>query len=268
MPIGWSGYPNGQIPLSLMTQLAPILGIGGYAQPDAAEAFLRIARDFEAAVGIPLKFSEAYRGYQTQIELFTARYVRVQRVTGVYWDGDYWAKKPDVAAAAVPGSSNHGWALAFDFAWPLTSWSTVGQAWFRANESRYNFSSAQGVADGEPWHKVYIGPTPTTAGGGSVPIDNRTDDDEMLSPEAQAFIKAASLPVYEFFTIAGDTSGTFYLSINRAQSYALTKQMYNDYQYHFTNDLKISVPMRSAVKSPASFGPLIEGIPFPVRPKA
>lgn len=170
MSIGWSGYPNGQIPLGLMTQLSPLLGVGGYAQPDAANAFRRMAKDFEAAVGIPLKFSEAYRGLATQEGLFTDRYVRTNAVTGIYWQGSYWVKKPGVAAAAVPGTSNHGYAIAFDFAWPLTSWSTEGQAWFRANEARYNFSSAQGVADGEPWHKVYVGPTTTTSGGDAVEI--------------------------------------------------------------------------------------------------
>lgn len=170
MTIGWSGYPNGQIPLALMTQLSPILGVGGYAQPDAANAFLRMAKDFEAAVGLPLKFSEFYRPITVQEELFTDRYVRTSVNTGIYWQGSYWAKKPGVAAAAVPGTSNHGYAIAVDFAWPLTSWTTEGQAWFRANEARYGFSSAQGVADGEPWHKVYVGPTTTTSGGGAIDI--------------------------------------------------------------------------------------------------
>lgn len=179
MPIGWSGYPNGQIPLAMMTQLSPLLGVGGYAQPDAAAAFLRMAKDFEAAVGLPLKFSEFYRPITIQEELFTGRYVRTSVNTGLYWQGSYWTKKPGADPAAVPGTSNHGYAIAVDFAWPLTSWTTQGQQWFRANEARYGFSSAQGVADGEPWHKVYVGPTPTTAGGGSTPINQQEEDPTM-----------------------------------------------------------------------------------------
>lgn len=210
MPAGWSGHPNGQIPLSMLTQLSPILGSGGYAQTDAANAFRRMAAEFEAAVGTPLKFSEAYRSYETQVQLFTERYVRVNYNTGIYWDGSYWKIKPGVAAAAIPGRSNHGEALAFDFAWPLTSWSTQGQQWFRANEARFGFSSAQGVADGEPWHKVYVGPTPTVSGGGAVIIEQEAEEDMSTTPIVADVTKPAwGLGVPGWTYLRDDATGIF-----------------------------------------------------------
>ena len=171
MPAGWSGRPNGRIPLSMLTELRGDIGVSGYAQADAARAYQAIAAEFERAVGVPLAFSEAYRDYDRQV------YLRQLYLNG------------RGSPAAIPGTSNHGEALAFDFAYPMTSWSTKGQAWFRQNEARFGFSSAQGIADGEPWHKVYIGPTPTVAGGGATPIPERTDDDEMITPEAQQFVR-------------------------------------------------------------------------------
>jgi hypothetical protein len=64
------------------------------------------------------------------------------------------------------------------------------------------------------------------------------------------------MPKYELFKVVGDTSGTIYLSVNRAMRYPLTKQAFQDYQYYFANTLHIDVPVQSVV-SPASFGPLV-----------
>lgn len=160
MANNWSGQPNGRIPLAMMTELRDDLGAGGYAQTDAARAYQAIAAEFEEAVGVPLKFVEAYRDFAMQTTLRNA----------------YLSGTGNVAA--VPGTSNHGWGLAFDFAYPLTSWNTDGQAWFRANEARFGFSSAQGLADGEPWHKVYTGPTPTLAGLNASQIITPTPEQE------------------------------------------------------------------------------------------
>lgn len=161
MAENWSGYPNGKIPLSKMTQIVPALGVGGYAQPDAAIAYHAIAKAFQEAVGVPLKFVEAYRDIAGQ-----------ERADA--------AEKAGGPPAATVGTSKHGFGLAFDFAYPMTSWTTAGQKWFRANEARFGFSSAQGVADKEPWHKVYVGTT-TTAASTATPISTNTpeEDDDM-----------------------------------------------------------------------------------------
>lgn len=188
MTNNWSGSPSGYIPLSKMTRLRSDIGPGGYAQPDAALAYLAMAAEFERAVGVPLKFTEAYRDYATSVQLFVARYNRVARRTGIFWDGSYWMKKPGVAAAGIPGTSFHLEGLATDYAYPLTSWTTPGQAWFRANEARFGFSSAQGVADNEPWHKRYIGSTNTAAGTSGTPIEE--DDMAFTDP-----IKKSDSPV-------------------------------------------------------------------------
>lgn len=64
------------------------------------------------------------------------------------------------------------------------------------------------------------------------------------------------MPKYELFKVVGDTSGTVYLSVNRAMRYPLTQQAFKDYEFYFANTLHIDVPVQSVV-SPASFGPLV-----------
>lgn len=179
MADNWSGSPAGNIPLSKMTRLRSDIGPGGYAQPDAALAYLAMAPEFERAVGVPLKITEAYRDYATSVHLFVTRHTRVARRTGIFWDGSYWVLNPGQAPAGIPGTSFHLEGLAIDFAYPLTSWTTAGQKWFRANEARFGFSSAQGVADGEPWHKRFIGQTNTIAAHAATPITYKEDDDDM-----------------------------------------------------------------------------------------
>ena len=58
------------------------------------------------------------------------------------------------ALAAVPGTSNHGWALAVDLCGGINVAGTAEWRWMTANAGRYGF-----VEDTprEPWHWVYRG---------------------------------------------------------------------------------------------------------------
>lgn len=156
MANNWSGAPNGQIPLNKMVLLNPGLGVGGYLEPHAAQAW----RNIQAAAvnaGIYLSFNEGYRDLATQI------YYRNRYLAGTGYP------------AGIPGTSNHGYGLAIDINSPMTSWDTAAQRWWLANEAQYGWSSAQGRADNEPWHKVYVGSTDGAlpAGGGATPIITR-----------------------------------------------------------------------------------------------
>jgi hypothetical protein len=74
------------------------------------------------------------------------------------WNGQRWYQRPNTAVAAVPGTSNHGWALAIDTGEendtdvatdPLDN---VTLAWLVANEGRFGFSHE---LQSEPWHIRY-----------------------------------------------------------------------------------------------------------------
>lgn len=154
-------YANGRIPLAALTQVAP----GVYMQPDVAIRVARMGSAFLVAVGLPLKSIEGYRDFARQ----------------VFYRNEYLAGRGN--PAAIPGTSPHGMALANDFAWPMTSWTTAGQVWFRAHAADYEQSSAQGLGDDEPWHKVDTGnhTTTTPAGGGAIPIGEPEMKEQALS---------------------------------------------------------------------------------------
>lgn len=61
----------------------------------------------------------------------------------------FYANRPP--AAAVPGTSNHGWGVAVDIPFP------DAQAWLRRNAHRFGWSWDEGARVGEPWHWRYVG---------------------------------------------------------------------------------------------------------------
>lgn len=156
----WSGQPNGKIPLSMMTKVNAANVPGSFLQPDAANAWASI-KAAAARAGFTISFNEGYRDYNTQ----------------VYYRDQYLNHGGN--PAGIPGTSKHGYGLAIDIDYPMTIWTSSLQIWWQQNEAKYGWSSAQGKVDGEPWHKVYIGPTTTPAGGGSTPINNSKREDEM-----------------------------------------------------------------------------------------
>ena len=119
-------YGNGRIPPEA---LLPIGDGTERLHAPAAQAFRRMTADAWRA-GVDLKVNDGYRSIDAQHE--------VAGELGLYRDG---------GAAAVPGTSTHGWGLSVDI-------DSDGGAhdWLRANAARYGF-----VEDvpGEPWHWTY-----------------------------------------------------------------------------------------------------------------
>lgn len=119
-------FGNGGIPAD---QLLPIGDGTERLHGPAAVAFRRMTEDAWRA-GVDLKVNDGYRSLEQQEHL--------AEELGLYRDG---------GAAAVPGTSTHGWGLSVDID------SEGGSTdWLRANAARYGF-----VEDvpGEPWHWTY-----------------------------------------------------------------------------------------------------------------
>jgi hypothetical protein len=150
----WGGYSNGEIPTD---QLAIFRGVP--ARKDAVEAAYALQIEYQAKFGIGLVVLEGYR------PLVRQKYLRNLWKTG---HGNI---------AAVPGTSIHGWALAFDFAAPLNNSNSPQHKWMRENAGRYGFDWTRGKADNEPWHWEYGNvKNQWAANGGKIAIDNEEDD--------------------------------------------------------------------------------------------
>ncbi len=127
-----SGYPNGMLPTSA---LCPLVGTNGLVlRADAAAAFNRMA----AAGGMPCA-GNSYRSYAEQVALYR--------------------QKPSLAA--VPGTSNHGWGVAVDFACGADSYGSPAYAWLKANGPRFGWTHPAWAEPGggrpEPWHWEFTG---------------------------------------------------------------------------------------------------------------
>ncbi len=132
----WGGYPNGFIPRAA---LCPI-GVGRHVlRCDAAAAFTALTRAYAARFGHPVCVTDSYRTFAEQVRLY-----------GV---------KP--ALAAVPGTSNHGWALAVDLCGGIQSFGTAEYAWMVTSAPAFGWSNPPWARPGrgreEPWHWEFTG---------------------------------------------------------------------------------------------------------------
>lgn len=152
-------YANGQIPLSALTALST----GGHLLAPAAAAFEQW-RIEAAKAGFdmrPTTVGDAYRNLDRQISVFNQRYeMRASPYVGPYNDVRYWRGVRYVrmrgAAAAVPGTSNHGKGLAVDIknAGPFGG---AYHAWMSRTGPRLGFTNVEGRLVNEPWHWVHSG---------------------------------------------------------------------------------------------------------------
>lgn len=185
--LAWGGHTNGAIDTSL---LVDVTGRGDYMEPTAAADWVALSTACLRATGVLLTAapgSSANRPLGIQNEFYAA-YRR------------YLAGGPYAPVAAVPGTSNHGWARAIDITgyegnslWisPRTGnryyvnlpvWN-----WLQAHAAEYGYDWATGDSSGEAWHwESLTTPGTTTAGVNGATIIQEDD----LSAEDVAAINA------------------------------------------------------------------------------
>ena len=127
----WGGWSNGSIPSGALCEL----GVDGHAlRCDAAAGYAAMSRAYAAAFGTPLCLTDSYRSFGAQVTAF--------------------ALKPGLAA--VPGTSNHGWALAVDLCGGVNVFGTPQWRWMAENAGRFGWVQPPwaGVRaeKPEPWH--------------------------------------------------------------------------------------------------------------------
>ena len=134
-----SGHANGRIPRQVLCPVGQTdQGGAALLRPDAAAAFLTLARAWQADHGTPLCLRSAYRTYKQQAALY--------------------ARTPDIAAP--PGESDHGWGTAVDLCGGIADPSSLQHAWMQQNGTEYGWIQPEWAqAEGrrpEPWHWEYV----------------------------------------------------------------------------------------------------------------
>ncbi|MGW6007163.1 M15 family metallopeptidase [Oerskovia enterophila] len=165
-------YPNGSVPASDLTALD--------GQPeatlrtDAANAWNRARADVLDRTGITLIVRGWNRTLAEQEQFFFERYEPLATGAGPFNDvrwykGVRYARMRG-AAAAIPGTSNHGWGIAVD----VDDYGAVGQFDHPRRLATFPILAQHGWTDTEgrgdiqePWHLVYdptLDTQPTTTG--------------------------------------------------------------------------------------------------------
>jgi len=122
MPADLKTQSNGKLgPCSIESVFFP--GVGHLSlHPHAARSWNLMAALMHAQIGVTMSTTGTYRTYDQQLRLFLARYtdsyLPLRNVTTSQrtWNGKTWYLRRGNAPCAVPGTSNHGWALAIDTA--------------------------------------------------------------------------------------------------------------------------------------------------------
>jgi flagellum-specific peptidoglycan hydrolase FlgJ len=123
---------NGKLSASELVSI----GNGLKLEPNAAADYLKMEQDANAD-GVQFNVTDAYRTYEIQDVIFDwDRYNRTGEKK----------KKGTNTAAALPGTSNHGWGKAIDI-FPASA-----QQWIKKNGYKYNWSWYEGKSINEPWH--------------------------------------------------------------------------------------------------------------------
>lgn len=178
-------YPNGQIPTRALTGLS----VGGYLLSGVAASF-EVWRSQAAAAGYTLTITsagDAYRSLDRQIAVFLQRYIPQATGGGIYGDVRWYRNVRYVrrhgAAAAVPGTSNHGKGLAVDIA-NAGPFGGPFHDWLLATGPALGFTNTEGRSVHEPWHWVHDGVTRPT-----LPNTATTqEEDDMFTSEDRALL--------------------------------------------------------------------------------
>jgi hypothetical protein len=157
------GRANGRLPAGILSETSGLAGGPTIRLVLPAMRAWKALTTAALSAGHTLKstaLNDSYRPYKVQKRLFLERYSTTD--TGgerKVWQGKSFFLKDGEAAAATPGSSNHGWGLAVDtgeesdhdlFA---NTFDNQTLKWLVNNEERFGFSHER---QDEPWHIRYF----------------------------------------------------------------------------------------------------------------
>lgn len=164
---------NGKLTASQLTALRT--ADGQRLAKDAAASWDKLAAAYTARTGgRHLAVTDTYRPRDVQERIFRERYVAQRTGGGFYgdvriWDGVRYVRRRGHAAAAVPGTSNHGLGLAVDAG--IGSFTSQAYKDLSAIAGHYGWSNAAGKRINEPWHWEYNRAADKSAGASGSDTD-------------------------------------------------------------------------------------------------
>lgn len=164
LPSVLGGTSNGRLPESILVSTPGLAGGPTVRLVAVAMRAWKALTAAAAAAGHTLKATSAgdsYRTYALQESVFRARYTTTPLAGRPWktWNGQRWYQKPNTAQAAVPGTSNHGWALAVDCGEEsdgdtgTESLDAATLAWLTQHAPSFGF---YWELASEPWHIRYV----------------------------------------------------------------------------------------------------------------
>lgn len=156
-PLCLKSQKNGELSAGILKKC----GIGNFLLAEPAARACRALVAAAEARGFKVRATGTYRTYKQQEQLFLSRYTTKElpgRPTRK-WNGVTYWQLPKTAMAAAPGTSNHGWGLAVDFAEELDgdvqpeSVSPKFVKWLVKHAKTYGFSAE---VQSEAWHWRYV----------------------------------------------------------------------------------------------------------------
>lgn len=193
-------YANGSVPAAVLRPLDE--QPEAFLRMDAADAWNRGRAEVLARTGIDLRVRGWNRTLAEQERFFFERY-EPQSVGGGPYGDVRWYKgvryvRVRGAAAAIPGTSNHGWGLAVD----VNDYGMVGQFDYPRRVATFPILAKHGWTETEgrsviqePWHLVYDPARDTHP-----PQEER---DDMFSDEDRALLRRVLEEARDASTAAG-----------------------------------------------------------------
>lgn len=183
-PLALVGTKNGQLPDDILENIPGIDGTPTIRllKDTSARAWKAMAAH-AARDGIILSatsLADSYRPLAIQERIWYERYVThyVPDTPAKSWAGKTWWKKPRVATAAIPGTSNHGEALAVD----NKNTTKPAMDWLLKHAADYGWSWE---LDSEKWHLHYFAgdriPKAVLDYEASQGSNTSSEDDDMIS---------------------------------------------------------------------------------------
>lgn len=140
-PGPWGGHKNGEIPTEELKKIPWTPDSKKeFLRKDATEALIAMNKAYKKKFNTDIGITDAYRDFEEQEILF---------------------KKYGPGRAAVPGKSNHGWALAVDYGGGINKFGSPQHKWMQENAKKYGWEhppwAREGQKNAEAWHWEYYG---------------------------------------------------------------------------------------------------------------